>query len=773
MRKYTILVLFLVFTTNIHAQIVNIPDADLKSILLNQGNNIDTNNDGEIQVSEAESVNFLVLDHYTDSGNMYPQSLVGLESFINLQELHYNLSSISTVVIQDFQNLEILRVNSSAQELDLVNLNSLSNLHINGQSFTTVNWSNCQCDTTMEDLTFVDTFGIYNLDINSFINLKYFTLYGTPNITTLDFSNQTNLEYLHMTATSVSSFDLSNCVSLIEFSQYWSSLTFLDVSNSTGLEQLRIESAVLSELDLSNNPNLELFLVEGVNIDYLNIKNGSQFLGYDFMSSPSSNYNYVCADYDEISIIEALAGTNTVLNTYCSFDPGGTTYAISGENKIDANTNGCDDNDVPYPNLKFTIDDGESTSIYISNNSGDYDFEVNEGTYNISVEVENSAYYQVNPNTVTVDFPNDGASISQDFCIIPTGVYNDLEIYISQGAAIPGFESNYTIYYKNKGNTSLSGSVNLNYSASSDVMQFVDATPTIDSEIDNILSWDFVDLAPFETRNIEANFLLNTPTDPIFPLNEGDFLNLIFDVNSNEIDQTPEDNIMEIFQDVVNSYDPNDKQCLEGRMIFEERVGEYVHYKIQFENNGSANATNIVVKDEIDITKYDISTLVPLEGSHDFRTNINNNEVEFIFENIQLPFDDNNNDGFVIFKIKTFSTLTLGDTFENDAEIYFDFNAPIITNNYSTEVVDENLSLNDNTLVEFQLYPNPFNTSFNIKGQQIIESLKVVSISGKMIKSLEVNENNVEVDMENFGSGIYFVEIETARSKEVFKVVKR
>ncbi len=57
-----------------------------------------------------------------------------------------------------------------------------------------------------------------------------------------------------------------------------------------------------------------------------------------------------------------------------------------------------------------------------------------------------------------------------------------------------------------------------------------------------------------------------------------------------------------------------------------------------------------------------------------------NNKVEFIFENINLPFDDANNDGFVAFKIKTKSSLVLGDTFSNSANIYFDYNFPIVTN---------------------------------------------------------------------------------------------
>jgi hypothetical protein len=81
----------------------------------------------------------------------------------------------------------------------------------------------------------------------------------------------------------------------------------------------------------------------------------------------------------------------------------------------------------------------------------------------------------------------------------------------------------------------------------------------------------------------------------------------------------------------------------------------------------------------IDLAKFDIATLVPLKSSHDFFTRINGNKVEFIFENINLDFNDATNDGYVVFKIKTKPTLVVGNTFTNNANIYFDYNFPITT----------------------------------------------------------------------------------------------
>ena len=61
------------------AQIVNIPDANFKAKLIALG--VDTNGDGNIQNSEATAVINL------DVENSLINSLVGIQSFTNLQEL--------------------------------------------------------------------------------------------------------------------------------------------------------------------------------------------------------------------------------------------------------------------------------------------------------------------------------------------------------------------------------------------------------------------------------------------------------------------------------------------------------------------------------------------------------------------------------------------------------------------------------------------------------------------------------------------------------------
>src|ERR1700750_1010798 len=99
MKKVYLFVLFLAHLSAV-AQIVNIPDPHFKALLLsgttsnhitqnlaNNWTNIDTNNDGEIQLSEAANVKSINIYSYTSGTFIQISSIEGVKSFTNLQNL--------------------------------------------------------------------------------------------------------------------------------------------------------------------------------------------------------------------------------------------------------------------------------------------------------------------------------------------------------------------------------------------------------------------------------------------------------------------------------------------------------------------------------------------------------------------------------------------------------------------------------------------------------------------------------------------------------------
>jgi uncharacterized repeat protein (TIGR01451 family) len=302
------------------------------------------------------------------------------------------------------------------------------------------------------------------------------------------------------------------------------------------------------------------------------------------------------------------------------------------------------------------------------------------------------------------------------------------------------------------------------------VLDYVSSSPNVDVQTVNNLTWNFSNLAPFETRVIDVVLILNSPTE-VPPLNVGDILNYSATVTG-LTDETPTDNTSILNQTVVNSLDPNYKTCTEGTTVAPSTVGQYVHYMIGFENTGTANAQNIVVKDMIDTTKYDVTNLVPIKGSADFTTRItNSNQVEFIFQNINLPYTTGSNDGYVAFKIKTLPTLVVGDTFSNTANIYFDYNAPIVTNTATTTIAalaNPTFAFSD----YFTLSPIPTKGTLNINIKQDI-TISSISIYNTLGQVMVVTSNpSKTIDVSNLTTDSYFIKVTTDKGTSSGKFIK-
>jgi hypothetical protein len=701
-KLYTLLLFTLAVTIN--AQIVNIPDANFKAKLLSaipdnwvastetpvydvasqtltcsSYHVIDTNGDGEIQVSEAQAIKFLNVSA-SDISN-----LAEIEAFTNLVAL------------------------------------------------------SCA----------------YNL------------------LTALDVSQNTQLQFLGCSYNQLTALDVSQNTQLQNLFCSANQLTALDLTQNTQLHHLNFRINQLTALDVSQNTQLQYLNCSNNQLASLFIKNTIYYWPIlDFSNNP--NLQYICTNEENLAIIQqkinqfGYASTCHV-NSYCSFTPGGTFYTIEGNNHFDGNANGCDSNDFDYPYLKFNVTDGDANGNFIANETGAYLYFVDAATYTLTPQLENPSYFNISPTSATIDFPSQASPFLQNFCITPNGVHHDLEIVIIPiDVARPGFDASYKIMYKNKGNQLENPT--LTFAFNDAVMDFLNATVVPNNQDSGLLSWNLEPLAPLHSGTINLNFNLNSPME-IPALNSGDILNYTATISDVIIDETPANNVFTLNQEVVNSYDPNDKTCLEGETINPDQIGEFVHYQIRFENTGTYPAQNVVVKDMINGAKFDISTLQVINTSHSCVAKITGNKVEFIFENINLPFEDETNDGYIVFKIKTKPTLTINSTISNSASIYFDYNFPIITNTAtSTYQVLANPSFNFEK--EFTIHPNPVKNLLNIRAKNSLEiqSLEVYNTLGQLV----IAKPNFEqtLDVSNLKTGTYFVKINTEKGSGNVKFVK-
>jgi uncharacterized repeat protein (TIGR01451 family) len=680
----------------------------------------------------------------------------GLTSLSNLSLAGNPLTNINVSGCSSLSGISFDNVSTPLKNINISNCTSMTQLQFSSPSIETVNIQGCSALTT--------------------VSIDGIT--GSSTMAALDASNLPNLTTLACRNVSLGAIDVSGSPALTIIDLYENNVTEIDLSDNPNIQQLELYRNNLQTIDLSHQVNLQ-YANLSFNIPLISVfaKNGkAETLDFD---SFNENLVFVCQDESGVPATQSELNNNplitAVCNSYCSFTPGGDYNTITGHIAFDFNGNGCDEGDLPQPNIKVGINDGNTPGATFTDPNGNYSFYTGAGNFDLMGTFENPAYFNVSPLAATLSFPAvDNSTQTQNFCLTANGIHPDVEIVLTPiGPARPGMDAYYQIIYKNKGNQAVSGSLNLLFDDAR--TDFVSASVAASSQSVNSLSWNYSNLQPFESRMIFLMLNINSPTE-IPAVNLDDILDFTASINIPAGDDTPADNVYSVHQTAVNAMDPNAKTCLEGSALSATEIGNYLHYNIEFENLGNADAINVVVKDVIDTTKFDINSLQVLYASHQMRANVSGNVAEFVFPNINLPSAEGNppvgGHGNVLFKIKTLTTLIAGTQVENKANIYFDYNFPIETDIARTTFqtlgnpgypVDESIVL----------YPNPAKDQVNIRCDSPIMTIELFDVQGRMLRNeLEV-QRTVQLDISNYAKGIYFVRIISEKGMKVVQIIKK
>lgn len=346
------------------SQIVTIPDAIFKNALVNEsvvdtdGDEIgdvdaDTNDDGEIQVSEALAVGTLVLHSYTIA------SLEGIEEFQNLSILICRFAILEGVDIS--QNIALEKVDFTANELlteldvslninltslgvggtsienfDLTGLDDLRILYIDGSDIVDLNLTGCSSleyfwavhsiltDLNTDDCTnliFLDfTDGnLVNIDVTNNQNIEFLYLAGN-NIPTLDITLNPNLDTAYLGGSPIKTLDVSQNPLLRILAINATDITDIDVSDNPELKEFFGNSANLSSIvDLSQNPELTSVRVDGnPNIFGLNIQNGNNEILFSMYADATPNLT--CIQVDDLAFAKTQPNWQIDANAEYSLD---------------------------------------------------------------------------------------------------------------------------------------------------------------------------------------------------------------------------------------------------------------------------------------------------------------------------------------------------------------------------------------------------------------------------------------------------------------------
>jgi len=295
MKKIISAVVFLLFSAAAYSQVVNIPDVNFKNYLVNNFG-INTNTDGEIQVSEAAAYSGAIV---VDEMNIY--DLTGIEAFTSISSLHCHNNFISTLNLTNNNRLDrIFCYHNQLNLLDISNNERLKILNCAQNLLTSLDVSNNDSlknfDCSSNLLTSLEVSNLDSLEM---------LFCGYNNLTSLDVSENTALRSLNIRSANIDSININNCPNLTFFDSEFNPLSSLDVSHNPLLYVLQIRGNHLTSLDVSANPELTYLYIPGNN-----------FSSLDITHNPLLTQLYISGDCGFNSLITSLdLSQNTLLET--------------------------------------------------------------------------------------------------------------------------------------------------------------------------------------------------------------------------------------------------------------------------------------------------------------------------------------------------------------------------------------------------------------------------------------------------------------------------
>ena len=439
---------------------------------------------------------------------------------------------------------------------------------------------------------------------------------------------------------------------------------------------------------------------------------------------------------------------------------------IQGKVFVDDNANGIfDGTDVAIDN--HVVSTTPLSYADVTDAAGDFDIaSLINNTYGLVTQPLNPSLWSATTPTVPYSLsPTTAGSIlpGNNFGFTPVVLAEDLSVALVPDPIRPGFPTTATLYIENLGSLPTAGTLVLRYDSLATITA---ATPAYASNntTTHEVTWTLPTIPLFGSYAITVNGYL----PPSVPINT----NLLFtaEVTPTGVDIVPANNGDTVSVTVIGAYDPNDKAVLPAGDGANHRVdpGTTLKYRIRFQNTGTASAINVVVRDTLD-ADLELLSLHMLGASHAYNLSIEQgNILVWSFNGINLP-DSNSNEpashGHIDFSIAPQPGLPLGTVVDNSASIYFDFNAPILTNTAWITYDVPSATEAPVATPAIRIYPNPASSSATIEFQRHDgESwdFELLDLQGRRVRKADgLTEARYTLARGDLPAGIYLYRVTT------------
>jgi uncharacterized repeat protein (TIGR01451 family) len=440
---------------------------------------------------------------------------------------------------------------------------------------------------------------------------------------------------------------------------------------------------------------------------------------------------------------------------------------IEGFVYLDVNSNNViDAGDTPIPNFSVSASPASPYPYRNTNQNGQFIFYGDSGV-TVTLTPDIPVYSTVQPASYTVTITANGqTSTGNNFLVTyPPGI-TDPNVIISSAPVRPTLPHNKYIHIHNSGTAPVSGTVEFTFDPA---FTFNYSNANFNFLSPNTFEFPYTNLLPSETRVITCNFT----TPGTFSAGDTTIATaVIFPLSGDTNTYNNRDTLISI---VVNSFDPNDKQVYPSGDITQQSVSNGINltYNVNFQNTGTAPAINILIMDQLD-PNLDLSTFEFVCSSHPITSwNIDQNRwLTVSFSNINLP-DSNANEplshGLIRYRVKPYTNLLQGQTITNTAQIYFDNNPAVITNNTVNTVVIPTYVVSVGNDQNILVYPNPAYDYINLMFPAGNQSWEVLNTLGQPMLSGILNSESKQttIDTQSLPNGMYFIKVYGANTSQM------
>lgn len=355
-------------------------------------------------------------------------------------------------------------------------------------------------------------------------------------------------------------------------------------------------------------------------------------------------------------------------------------------------------------NFNCSLDTGEIPLTYVSltafdqnHNPRSIGFTNSQGYFEMSLPFDSSSYYII-PTSIGYDstycpnnyfpFIADGDTNHSFYfqCI------NDLNLRARHGfsgVGSPGQTGFLTFRIHAETCDSITATARLIIDTSL-VFENILIGPSPDSISGNKFFW-FIDIPPNSSQALQMPLKVRMKVRTKTTATIGNDVTLKASVfsSSNELIINDNHDVWDL--EIGGPYDPNNK------IVSPQGIGAIggidgsvrLSYLINFQNTGSDTARHVFVIDSLS-AGLDHGSIQIVDSKHPMKVLYDNGILRFDFPNIQLPdsaTDAEGSKGWFIFSVDPIPSILIGTEIKNHVDIYFDYNAPIRTNNTLNTII--------------------------------------------------------------------------------------